>query len=82
MHLALGLCYAVLLADGTVVEFRFLGNAGPKGQIVGESPSGSGTQVDLLQLLRGIKRIGKSSAPDCSEITRWTRPASGTRPVR
>jgi hypothetical protein len=51
MHLALGLCYAVLLADGTVVEFRFLGNAGPKGQIVGESPSGSGTQVDLLQLL-------------------------------
>jgi len=63
MHLALGLCYAVLLADGTVVEFRFLGNAGPKGQIVGESPPGSGTQVDLLQLLRGYKAYWEIKCP-------------------
>ena len=51
MHLGLGLCYAVLLTNGTVVQFRFNGGAGPNGTIVGETPPGSGNQVPLLHLL-------------------------------
>jgi hypothetical protein len=50
MQLALGLCYAVALANGKVVEFKFIGSQ--SGMVVAEVPPG-GAQQDLLKLLQG-----------------------------
>ena len=50
MRLGIGLCYAVLMADGSVVTFRFLGQDA-RGTVLAESPPGSGTHIDLLSLL-------------------------------
>jgi hypothetical protein len=64
MQLSLGLCYAVLMADDSVIEFHFLGASGPKGEIQGESPPGSGRKINLVDLLRqGYKAYWEIDCP-------------------
>ncbi len=52
MQLGVGLCYRVLLANGQVVSFRFTGQDAA-GNVIAESPPGSGQTVNLLQLIGG-----------------------------
>lgn len=49
MKLEVGLCYAVLRSDKTVVQFRFTGSK--DGQFLAEVPPGSGKLVDLYSIL-------------------------------
>jgi hypothetical protein len=50
MQLALGLCYAVLLANGNVVQFRFTGQ-NANGQVIIEVPPGSGNIVPFYNTI-------------------------------
>jgi hypothetical protein len=52
MHLAVGLCYGVMLANGNYVSFRLIGG-NAAGQVDVESPAGSGNQTTLHALLGG-----------------------------
>jgi hypothetical protein len=62
MKLGLGLCYAVLLSDGTVVEFRLTGSKG--GKVLVEVPPGSGKQADLYGILnKGVLAYWEIECP-------------------
>ena len=54
MNLTLGNCYAVLLANGEVVHFRFEG-CNANGQVVIEVPPGSGNKVPLNNVITAYK---------------------------
>ena len=64
LTLSLGLCYNVAMADGSVVDFRFDGQD-KSGKVVAESPIGTGTKIDLMQLLnRGYKIVWSVPCPE------------------
>jgi len=64
MRLGLGLCYAVLMADGSVVQFRFVGQ-NDKGVVIAEQPPGSGNMIDLMSLFnRGYKAYWEIECPN------------------
>lgn len=50
MQLTIGKCYAVLLANKNVIEFRFEG-VDQNGQVIIESPPGSGNRVPFHSVI-------------------------------
>jgi len=62
MNLTIGECYAVLLTNGAVVQFRFLGCDG-NGQVVIEVPPGTGNRVPFNSVVTSYQAYWPIPAP-------------------
>jgi hypothetical protein len=67
MRLEVGGCYAVLLADGTVLKFRFSGDK--DGQFIIECPPGSGTIMPFHGTITAYQAYGQIPCPGDQSTT-------------